>query len=169
MDRKSIIILVLCFALLLLWSTVIVPTLYPPKHLPPGATNAPPPVAILESNNPAAGSTAAPPVSTGWSQPADTNAPEEILVLTNDSARYTFTSYGGGLKLIELVDYPETVPSWQVRHSRSGRLATLNTQAPVPALALLATPPCKGTASTSWRARHLEFERRPNCPTACGW
>ncbi len=37
------------------------------------------------------------------------NVPEELLVVTNSNARYTFTSYGGGLKLVELVHYPETV------------------------------------------------------------
>ena len=41
MDRKSIIIIVLCFGLLGLWSYVLVPKLYPPRPMPPGATNAP--------------------------------------------------------------------------------------------------------------------------------
>ena len=35
-----------------------------------------------------------------------TEVPEQLLVLTNLKARYTFTSYGGGLKLIELPGYP---------------------------------------------------------------
>src|ERR1017187_8215848 len=31
----------------------------------------------------------------------DTNAPEQTIVLMNAKARYTFTSRGGGLKLVE--------------------------------------------------------------------
>ena len=40
MDRKSIIVLVVCFIVLMLWYP-LVNKLYPPKPLPPGATNAP--------------------------------------------------------------------------------------------------------------------------------
>src|ERR1039458_3738691 len=44
----------------------------------------------------------------------DTNTPEQTIVLTNgqphhDWVRYTFTSRGGGLKLVELLDYPQTI------------------------------------------------------------
>ena len=39
----------------------------------------------------------------------DTNVPEQTIVLTNARARYTFTSRGGGLKSVELLDYPETI------------------------------------------------------------
>jgi YidC/Oxa1 family membrane protein insertase len=67
----------------------------------------------------------------------DTNLPEQTMVLTNKRARYTFTSRGGGLKLVELLDYPETVsPRWEKQASPGG-VATLNTRAPVPVLAVL--------------------------------
>ena len=69
----------------------------------------------------------------------DTNTPERTLVLTNRLARYTFTSRGGGLKLVELLDYPETVSArWTTRKGNpTNAVATLNTRAPVPVLAIL--------------------------------
>src|ERR1039458_5730351 len=67
----------------------------------------------------------------------DTNTPEELLVITNASARYTFASRGGGLKSVELLDYPETVsPRWKKKVAKDG-VATLNLRAPVPVLAIL--------------------------------
>ncbi len=67
----------------------------------------------------------------------DTNAPEELLVITNALARYTFTSRGGGLRSVELLDYPETVsPRWKKKVAKDG-VATLNLRAPVPVLAIL--------------------------------
>ena len=51
----------------------------------------------------------------------DTNVPEQLLVLTNARARYTFTSRGGGLKLVELLDYPETIsPRWKKTATADG-------------------------------------------------
>ena len=67
----------------------------------------------------------------------DTNTPEQLIVLTNADARYTFTSRGGGLKLVELLDYPETVSARWKKESPTNGVATLNTHAPVPVLAIL--------------------------------
>jgi len=67
----------------------------------------------------------------------NTNVPEQLLVITNENARYTFTSYGGGLKLVELVNFPETVPSWRNRRAQSTTVATLNRDTPSPTLAIL--------------------------------
>src|SRR5207237_3306608 len=65
------------------------------------------------------------------------DAPEELVVAENDNARYTFTSRGGALKLVELKKYPESV-SCQLRNGVStNRLATLNARAPAPAFAWL--------------------------------
>jgi len=67
----------------------------------------------------------------------DTNAPEELVTITNAHARYTFTSRGGGLKLVELLDFPETVsPRWKKGAAANG-VATLNTHAAMPVLAIL--------------------------------
>src|SRR5581483_10077172 len=68
----------------------------------------------------------------------NTNIPEELLVVTNENARYTFTSYGGGLKLVELVHYPDTVPNWREhKKAETNRFATLNAGAPKATLAVL--------------------------------
>jgi YidC/Oxa1 family membrane protein insertase len=69
----------------------------------------------------------------------DTNAPEQTIVLANAKARYTFTSRGGGLKLVELLDYPQTVSArWKKKDGAdTNGVASLNTLALVPALAVL--------------------------------
>jgi len=69
----------------------------------------------------------------------DTNTLEQTLVLTNQRARYTFTSRGGGLKLVELLDYPENISArWKIENAAlSNGVATLNTRAPVPVLTVL--------------------------------
>ena len=74
----------------------------------------------------------------------DTNAPEQTIVLTNgqphhDWVRYTFTSRGGGLKLVELLDYPQTISArWTTKSgAQTNGVASLNTLALVPSLAVL--------------------------------
>ena len=68
----------------------------------------------------------------------DTNAPEQILAMTNGAARYTFTSRGGGLKLIELLKYPETIsPRWRGEVHKEGAVSSLNTRAPLAAMTVL--------------------------------
>jgi YidC/Oxa1 family membrane protein insertase len=67
----------------------------------------------------------------------DTNAPEQLLVVTNGQARYTFTSRGGGLKEIELLAYPETIsPRWKKTKTPGDNFAELNARAPLPVLAV---------------------------------
>src|SRR5690349_5867996 len=99
MDRKTIPIVIACFVLLILWSQ-LVNKIYPPIPKPV-ATNVVATASATATNvaAPATPTAPAPAVST-------TNAPkrtmefrgeEETLVLTNENARYTFTSHGGGL------------------------------------------------------------------------
>lgn len=92
----------------------------------------------------AAGSTT--PVTTAASAAAtttvpvvfDTNAPEQTIVLTNSRVRYTFTSHGGGLKQVDLLDYPQTVSvRWKSQVTNSASVAALNASATVPVLAIL--------------------------------
>jgi YidC/Oxa1 family membrane protein insertase len=139
MDRKSIIILAVCFLALMAWFP-LVNKLYPPKPLPPGATNA---LAMAQAaartNMPGAATNAppAPPTLTAAPKPViPTDAPEELLVVTNDNARFTFTSHGGGLKLVELIHYTETIPARRQKTAESSRMATLNTLDSVPVLAV---------------------------------
>jgi YidC/Oxa1 family membrane protein insertase len=63
----------------------------------------------------------------------NTNVPEDLVELTNENARYTFTSHGGGLKRVELLHYPETIAN----RPQTNRLATLNELTPAPTLSLL--------------------------------
>ena len=138
MDRKSIILLVVCFVLLMLWYPLVVNKLYPPKTLPHGATNAP--MATFTATNHAA--TSAAPAVVEEPVPAPTavvgaSLPEELLEVTNNRAHYTFTSHGGGLKLVELLDYPENVAARRAKGSQTTNVATLNSFSPAPTLAVL--------------------------------
>jgi len=139
MDRKSIIALVFCFIVLMLWYP-LVNKLYPPKPLSPGATNAAP--GAFAATNQIAPEAPAPPVVSGQPPPAPrplatAAGPEVLLTVTNSNARYTFTSHGGGLKLVELVHYPETVSVRRPKQAQTNKLATLNAFAPAPVLAIL--------------------------------
>ena len=78
-----------------------------------------------------------------------TNSPEQTMVLTNGKARYTFTSRGGGLKLVELLDYPETISArWTLKGgAQTNGVASLNALAPVPALSVLGDASLVGDGS----------------------
>ena len=112
MDRTGIIVVTIC-AILLGLCFYEQQKYYSHLPPPPAATNA---LATAE----AAITNVAPPALTA--APAftvDTNIPEQTLVLSNRQARYTFTSRGGGLNLVELLDYPETVSArWKVENAR---------------------------------------------------
>jgi YidC/Oxa1 family membrane protein insertase len=141
MDRKSIAIIAGCFVLIMLWTVVLVPKLYPPKPLPAGLVSTNASVTTGSNQSPGAVPSPAPTAEItprpATPQPAVTpNAPEEVRVVTNANARYTFTSYGGGIKRIELLQHLETVST--LRHAASPtNYATLNRDAPNPVLALL--------------------------------
>jgi YidC/Oxa1 family membrane protein insertase len=143
MDRKSILVIVGCLGLIMLWTVVIVPKLYPPKPLPPGATNL---VSAVSTTNAAAPSSVTNRPEPEGQLKSAVAAPkpaflasgdEETLVLTNSNARYTFTSHGGGLKLIELLNYPETVSRVRKRRPLTNNVAELNAQVLIPVLAVL--------------------------------
>jgi len=139
MDRTSIIAIVICFIILGLWSFVLMPKLYPVKPIPAGSTNAP--AATTSATNPVPASNAPAPVAEAIpSAPravASTNVPEELVSITNENARYTFSTHGGGLKLIELLKYPEHVSTRRVKQSETNRVAMLNSFTPAPTLSLL--------------------------------
>lgn len=137
MDRKAVIVLIISFALMLLWPH-LVNRLYPPRPMP-GLTNL---LAGATNQLPGGSDWLAPPtVVSNLPTPAaplplvSSSASEQLAVLENAQARYTFSSYGGGLKLIELKRYPETVG--RSRKVAATNVATLNTEAAVPALAIL--------------------------------
>jgi YidC/Oxa1 family membrane protein insertase len=131
MDRTGIIIVSLCVALLGFW--FVEQNKLAVQQARYAATNQ---VARAQGQSAAVSpattlpATAAPPVF-------DTNTPETLLVVTNARSRYIFTSRGGGLKSVELLDYPETISArWKKKTAAAG-VATLNTHAPLPVLAIL--------------------------------
>jgi len=139
MDRKSVVILLVSFLLIIGWFE-LVKVLYPP----------PPPRALANGTNAVAGAsnqpgapvgspnlssptlTAPAPGSTQWTAP---KAEEQLLILDTADVRYTFTSHGGGLKLAELKHFPKIVGNRKV--TDPSRVVTLNTKAPVAAMTLL--------------------------------
>lgn len=151
MDRKAIIVIAVCFLLMLIWFP-LVNKLYPPKPLPRGATNqassttAPAgtaPTNVTPATAPPATATTVAPVAP--SRPTFVaSGVEETLVITNDNARYTFTSHGGGLKLVELLHYPETVSRAHKKQPLTNNLAELNAHISIPVLAVLGDEAVQG-------------------------
>lgn len=135
MDRKSIIALVICFVLLMAWFP-LANKLYPPKPLPETSntltgvtnrgvvTNAAPNTFLQASptNQPAV----VPIIAAG---------PETLVTLEADGVVYTFTSQGGGLKTVELKNYPEVIER-KPDPTKTIRGAILNSGAPFPAMML---------------------------------
>ena len=134
MDRKSIIVLAVSLVLMFGWYWMV-NRLYPSPPISHRTNSA------AGATNPlAAGTNSAVtvPVSpTPASALVTSDAPEELLVVENDNARYTFTSHGGGLKLAELKNYPESVACRTKKGQSTNKVATINTRAPEPAFALL--------------------------------
>src|SRR5271165_1180263 len=97
MDRTGIIVVSICALLFVLW---FVEEQKYQSHLPrpAAATNL---VAVTPSP-PSGPSNAAesPEPAPGFS--LVTNAPEQLITITNAEAHYTFTSRGGGLQSVEL-------------------------------------------------------------------
>jgi YidC/Oxa1 family membrane protein insertase len=132
MDRKSVIVLIVCFILFMVWAQMV-QRMYPPPKPAVRTNTVGQSTGALESA--AARGTVSPPAP-AVAAPKPT-APEVLLVLTNDNARYTFTSHGGGVKMVELVRYPESVSCNRRQITlASNRVATLNGQALQPVLAL---------------------------------
>jgi YidC/Oxa1 family membrane protein insertase len=149
MDRKSILVIAICFIVLISWYPLL-NKIWPPKPLPRTATNA---VATTYSaTNATLRSAPAAPAAlpeAGAPAPApapafDTNQPEQFLEITNANAHYTFTSFGGGLKQVELLHYAETVDRSRARPAPTNNFATLNGFTPAPTLALLDGPAQQG-------------------------
>ena len=143
MDKTGIMVVALCAALLVAWLFYNARQAQKQAQLQAeyAATNPPAPATVTAPSP----SPAPAPVYV-----FDTNAPEQLMTLTNgqphnDWVRYTFTSRGGGLKLVELLDYPETISArWKTQKSDTNDVVTLNTRAPTPVLAVLGDPALTG-------------------------
>lgn len=155
MDRKSFAAIALCIGLIFLWQGVIVPR-YFTSHQPPSAAK-PPILDAIATNSPnAVSSTVAHPAAQS-AEPVPSIGPdtapklsitagteEQLIYITNTDARYTFTSFGGGLKDVELFQYPETVSRRNRKNPPTNGLATLNDHAKVPVLAVLGSEAVQG-------------------------
>jgi YidC/Oxa1 family membrane protein insertase len=133
MDRKTLLILAVCLVFWLLLNQAI-NRFFPPIPVAPGGTNAPAAQTITTTNAAATPSGTAPTPAAPAHFIANTNLAEELLVATNQQAVYTFTSHGGGLKRVELIDYRATVTRKKEPQTNH---VTLNEQAKAPVLAIL--------------------------------
>ena len=132
MDRTGIIVVTACVILLGFW--FVQEQKYSSQRLQQQtATNA---VAIPQREMKIS-TTAFPTPGTPPDFSFDTNVPEKLVVIANAHARYTFTSRGGGLKSVELLDFPETVSMRWKKGAAANGVATLNTHAAMPVLAIL--------------------------------
>jgi YidC/Oxa1 family membrane protein insertase len=107
---------------------------------------------VVTAEKPVTGNSPATPAVPTLTAPVvfNTNLPAQTLVLTNGRARYTFTSRGGGLQQVELLDYPQTISArWKGRiaHAKTD-VATLNARAN-PMLAVLGDPNLLGDGNFS--------------------
>jgi YidC/Oxa1 family membrane protein insertase len=140
MDKTGIIVVSLCVVLLGLW--LYKQNEFALQQAAYARTNQ---VAVAQSllaaTNASATSTVAAATAASVATPMvfDPNMPEQTIVLANTKARYTFTSRGGGLKLVELLAYPQTISARWTRKpgAQTNGVASLNTLALVPSLAVL--------------------------------
>ena len=136
MDRKGIAFLAVCLAGMVglkyvadfIWPT---PTGARPEASVAASSNAP----LSKANAPLASTAQMAPVLLAGPVTVPTfQAAEESLVLENDLLRLTFTSHGGGARLIELKKYPASVDCRDT--TANGVPSALNRFAPLPALTL---------------------------------
>jgi YidC/Oxa1 family membrane protein insertase len=134
MDKTGIIVVAIC-VLLLGWGFVE-QTKVAQRQAQFAATNHVATTPVTTPNTPTAPVTT---TSTAIAPTFDTNSPEQTLLLTNRNARYTFTSRGGGLKLVELVNFPETISvRWKKKNTvEVAGVASLNSRADLPVLAIV--------------------------------
>jgi YidC/Oxa1 family membrane protein insertase len=143
MDRKGIAILVVTFGLLFSWP-LLVNKIYPPAPPVPGGTNRLAPVANalpVATNGVTPMATPVPPVS-ALPPTLSINAPEKTVVLENEKVRAVFTSHGGGLKYVELKDYPARIS--RRKDNPDKELASLNKGAFLPAFTFVNNPALTG-------------------------
>ena len=146
MDRRSIIVIVGCVGLIFLWTTVLVPKFFS-KPLPPGATNtvssATTDTSAAISDAPAASpalrtamTNAAAAVQTAAATTPPLDAPEELLEEVHNDILYIFTSHGGGVKRIDLLNYPQQTLAGDEDNGSNG-VVSLNAGIDLPVLDLI--------------------------------
>jgi YidC/Oxa1 family membrane protein insertase len=144
MDRTGIIVVTICAILLGFWYyDSIKYQKYEAQQQALSNTN----VVVTDQSPVVVSDAGSTPPTPGFS--ISTNAPEKTLTLTNAGARYVFTSRGGGIKSVGLLNYPETIsPRWK-KNSDTNEVSTLNAGAPVPILTILGDPNLLGEGDFS--------------------
>jgi len=145
MDRKTIIILVACVAGVLLLNR-LVDKMYPPIVVPLAATNAISTIIVTNASG-SVTSAVAPSlaVAASASLPTfSTNLEEQLLVVTNQDARFVFTSHGGGLKEVELFNHQADVSRHVRKRSATNGYVALNRQGAVPVLSVTGSEALEG-------------------------
>ena len=140
MDKTGITVISIC-VLLLVWWFVEENKLAQQQALYARTNHVATAQSPLAATNSEVSTLSAPTGTSALSAPVTFNPsqPEQTIVLTNSHARYTFTSRGGGLKQVELLDYPQTISArWKTKSgSQTNGLATLNALTSVPSMAVL--------------------------------
>ncbi|HEX3719129.1 MAG TPA: membrane protein insertase YidC [Verrucomicrobiae bacterium] len=134
MDRKSIIILAVAMALLF-GMPRIVDHFFPPKPIPLNLQTS-------VTNNPAVTNGAVATVPAEMPVPAAATPehsamPEQIVTVSNEDLIWHFTSDGGGIKTIDLRQYPAIIKRTAAGGIAPTTPATLNTNAPLPVMSLV--------------------------------
>ena len=153
MDRKSLLVLVISFVIVMLWFPLFDHFFPPPAHPQTTRTNSIPSTA----SNAVTGNVASLRAlgTNEQSQPASTSlenaVPETLLVVTNPGSHaiYTFTSRGAGMRLVELDGYAATVSCDNKATHPKEAFATLNSRAETASMALSAGNVLSGDADYS--------------------
>jgi len=107
MDKKTVLAVIVCLIALIAWQT-LVNRIYPPKPKPLRAvtatiTNAPQPRA--ETAPPVEKSAPPAPTKEVVAEPEESRPAEQTATLSNEYVRMDFTSWGGGVRWVELLKY----------------------------------------------------------------
>lgn len=143
MDKKSIIVVVICLLLIIFWFP-LANKIWPPKPVEPAtnlvstatqsATNVVPNITNVAATSQPIQLPHTEQPSTAL--PIPSNAKEQIEIIETDRARYVFTSFGGGLKYIELKQFPQIVDRAAKKKQSTNDIVRLNAKAPMPVFAI---------------------------------
>ncbi|MCX7872468.1 MAG: membrane protein insertase YidC [Verrucomicrobiae bacterium] len=158
MDKKSIIVVVICLLLIVFWFP-LVNKIWPPKPIERStnvvSTTAPQITNGTTTSTSAVVATQSVTTSPSIKETSPIVVPpgtkEQIEILETENARYVFTSFGGGLKYIELKHFPQTVDRSAKKKTTTNDVARLNAKAPAPVFAL--TGEKSGTDDTVYTLR----------------
>lgn len=180
MDRKSLFVIIICLGVIIGWQPLML------KFYPPAPEEAD--SGLTESAEGGSGENSAEGISSGLGNistnatgnvlaeevaltetidPEDlkpkvvdpeTLIPEETLTLENDQARYIFSSVGGGIRRVELKEFPERVDCSEEESADPAnlRLATLNAWGRNPIFSMI--PEGSATALSGFALSQLEPE-----------